>query len=81
MNTLPDFVKDRVELIRKNLENALFIADELQGTVYRTEGESDLHRKLTAYLMPNLEHWMHGVQAGNIKDLEDLIEKRKKMGL
>lgn len=64
-----------LEMIKLHLEDAHRIAVQWQAKVLSTEGDSALHRKLSAYLTPNLRHWIDGVQAGNVKDLEETLKK------
>lgn len=66
-----------VDAIKANLEKAYESAVALQTFVQTTEGDSDLYRKLAFYLTPNLAHWLEGAQAGNMKDLNDTLNKRK----
>ena len=64
-----------LELIKAHLEDAHRLAAQWQARVLEQEGDSALHRKLSAYLTPNLRHWISGVQAGNVKDLEETLKK------
>ena len=64
-----------IELIKSHLQDAHRIAAQWQAKVLDTEGDSALYRKLSAYLTPNLQHWISGVQAGNVKDLEETLKK------
>lgn len=63
------------------LHNSLFIAlqkaQAMQAKVFEEEGDSDLHRKFANYLIPNLNHWLTGSQAGGIKDLTDILARRE----
>ena len=52
-------------------------AQAAQAKVFAEEGDSELHRKLSSYLVPNLTHWLTGAQAGGIKDLTTTVERRK----
>ena len=64
-----------LNLIKSYLEDAHRIAAKWQQDVYAVEGDSALFRKLSAYLTPNLQHWITGAQAGNVKDLEETLKK------
>lgn len=55
---------------------AFAISQKWQAEVQSTEGDSDLYRKLAFYLTPNLNHWINGMQAGNMKDLDELFKRR-----
>lgn len=75
---MTDPVTDKlVADIKANLDAAFGSASALVSHVYTTEGDSDLHRKLAFYLLPSLNHWINGAQAGNMKDLETTLAKRK----
>ena len=65
-----------LNLIKSYLEDAHRIAAKWQQDVYAVEGDSALFRKLSAYLTPNLQHWISGAQAGNVKDLEETLSKK-----
>jgi hypothetical protein len=69
-------MNNELALIRSYLEDAHRIAAKWQQDVYAVEGDSALYRKLNAYLTPNLQHWITGAQAGNIKDLEETLSKK-----
>lgn len=66
-----------LNLIRSYLEDAHRIATQWQEAVYAAEGDSALYRKISAYLTPNLQHWITGAQAGNIKDLTETFMQKK----
>lgn len=68
--------KDYVDNIESHLQAALSVALAMQKHVEETEGDSDLYRKLAFYLSPNLNHWLSGAQAGNIRDLRELLQRR-----
>lgn len=65
-----------LDQIKKHLQSALDLSQAWQTKVQTEEGDTDLTRKLAFYLTPNLNHWLHGQQAGNMKDLEELFKKR-----
>jgi len=65
-----------LNLIKSYLEDAHRIAAKWQQDVYAVEGDSVLYRKLSTYLTPNLQHWISGAQAGNIKDLEETLKQK-----
>ena len=69
-------LKNYVDNIESHLQHALAVANAMQQHVMDTEGDSDLHRKLCMYLTPNLNHWIVGAQAGNIKDLKETLARR-----
>jgi len=72
-----DVVKNYILEIEDHLNAALTDALLLQKHVEETEGDSDLYRKLAFYLSPSLNHWIGGVQAGNMKDLRELLNRRE----
>ena len=55
---------------------ALKMSQELQSRVHNSEGDTDLYRKLSVYLTPNLIHWISGQQAGSMKDLKETLDRR-----
>jgi len=65
-----------VQEMKTHMQSALQIALFLQKDIEAAEGDSDLHRKFAFYLSPNLNHWISGLQAGNMKDLEDTLNER-----
>ena len=65
-----------LNIIKSYLEDAHRTAAQWQQAEYAANGDSALFRKLNAYLTPNLQHWITGVQAGNIKDLEETLSKK-----
>lgn len=69
-------IKTLVDTIDSSLQTARLVAMQLQNYVLETEGDSDLYRKLAYYLSPTLNHWLEGAQAGNIKDLRELLARR-----
>lgn len=73
---MSDIVKNYVDNIDNALNSALSNAQMLQNYIQETEGDSDLYRKLAFYLTPNLNHWVTGAQAGNIKDLNETLARR-----
>jgi len=74
--TEDDVIKKFIEDIDVALNTALVNAQHLQQSVQKTEGDSELYRKLAFYLVPNLNHWVSGAQAGSVKDLKDLMARR-----
>ena len=74
---LDEQLKNYTDNIAGHLQSALQLALQMQGAVIHTEGDTDLHRKIAYYLIPNLNHWIEGTQAGNVKDLRDLLAKRE----
>jgi hypothetical protein len=71
-------LKNYIDNIESHLSCIVEIAKNMQDDVMAAEGESDLHRKLTSYLVPNMNHWLNGAQAGGIKDLKELLAQRNK---
>lgn len=71
-------MQEDINEINSNLLLALQRAQVLQAKIFAEEGDSELHRKLSSYLVPNLTHWLTGAQAGSIKDLTTTVERRKK---
>jgi hypothetical protein len=71
---------DEVLSLRNKLEEALLEATMLRDRLLIDEGESDMYRKLAYYTVPNLQHWLTGAQAGNMKDLNELLEARFRAG-
>lgn len=69
-------MQDEINKINNAMFAALTEAQSLQKKVYEMEGDSDLYRKLSNYLVPNLHHWVTGNQAGSLKDLSETIERR-----
>ena len=59
-----------------HFKTALTMAEEMKKCVMDVEGDSDIHRKLQMYTIPNLTHWLNGAQAGNIKDLKETLARR-----
>lgn len=76
--TTEEQLKSYADNIAIHLQSALQLAQQMQQLTHSTEGDSDLHRKLAFYLVPNLTHWISGAQAGGVKDLDTTLEKRKK---
>lgn len=76
MITSQQLIQKYVNDIEEYLTIALVNASNLQSLIHETEGDSDLHRKLQMYLVPNLNHWIYGAQAGNIKDLKETLARR-----
>ena len=68
-----EYLKNNVKDLRNYLESAFYLAQKMQIDIKEKEGDSDLFRKFAFYLTPNLNHWINGLQAGNIKDLEITI--------
>jgi hypothetical protein len=69
-------MSQELSLIKSYLEDAHRIATQWQQAEYAAHGDSALFRKLNAYLTPNLQHWITGAQAGNIKDLEETLKQK-----
>ena len=69
-------MSQELNLIKSYLEDAHRIAAKWQQDEYAAHGDSALFRKLNAYLTPNLQHWLTGAQAGNIKDLEETLKQK-----
>lgn len=71
-----DSLKAHITNIQNHLEYALDVAKRMQDEVQTSEGDSELFRKISYYLTPNLNHWINGSQSGSIKDLEVLLKSR-----
>lgn len=71
-------MQEDINKIDKGLQDALNSAIALQQKVFETEGDSDLFRKLSCYLVPNLQRWVSGAQAGGVKDLNETLERRSR---
>jgi len=71
-----DSLKAHITNIQNHLEYALDVAKRMQDEVQTSEGDSELFRKISYYLAPNLNHWINGAQSGSIKDLESLLKSR-----
>jgi hypothetical protein len=69
-------MKNHKDNIHSHLEIAFNLAQQMQVEVQNQEGDSDLYRKLACYLVPGLNHWINGPQAGNMKDLDELFKRR-----
>ena len=69
-------LKTHIDAIRTHLSNALSAAQQAQAEIQTIEGDSDLFRKFAFYLVPNLNEWVNGLQAGNVKDLQSVLEQR-----
>lgn len=65
-----------IDSIEDHLKSAAAIAQNMKDVVQQMEGDSDLYRKLSFYLCPNLIHWITGMQAGNMKDLKETVARR-----
>lgn len=78
---MSDIIKNYIDHIEDHLNVARENAILLQTHVQETEGDSDLHRKLAFYLTPSLNHWIEGAQAGNMKDLRELLDNREKSNI
>ena len=70
-------LKTLVNEIESHLSIALSLSQQMQQRVHALETDSDLYRKLSFYLTPSLNHWINGAQAGGMKDLKALLDKRK----
>jgi len=77
MNDKHESLKLAKNEIQRHLENALAVAISMNATVDASEGDSDLSRYLSHYLVPGLNHWISGNQAGNMKFLDELFVRRE----
>ena len=73
-----DTLKSYIDNIENHLSYVESIIKKMSDEVSSSEGDSDLHRKLCAYLLPAINHWVNSAQAGSIKDLRDLLNRRQK---
>lgn len=64
--------------ITECLQKAWNRACDWQARVHAEEGDSELFRKLSMYLQPNLKHWIDGAQCGNVMDLTKYYERQPK---
>ena len=69
-------LQNYVDNIESHLKAAAAVAQQMQAYVERTEGDSDVFRKLTFYLVPNTLHWLEGKQAGSIVDIKEALNRR-----
>lgn len=69
-------LQNYIDNIEDHLKTAAAIALHLQTYVLQTEGDTDLFRKLSYYMVPNLNHWIDGSQAGSIKDMKEALAQR-----
>jgi hypothetical protein len=76
MQQKTDTIKNHITNIQNHLEYALDVAKRMQDEVQAGEGDSELFRKISYYLVPNLNHWINGTQSGSIKDLEALLKNK-----
>lgn len=74
-------LKNYRDNIESHLEYSLAIAQNMQQVVFTEEGDSDLNRYLSFYLIPALTHWTTGAQAGNMKFLKELLDRRESEGI
>lgn len=73
---LEEFIKD----IDSHISHVYAKSRTMQDLVQQAEGDSDLYRKLSFYLTPSMHHWLEGLQAGNIRDLQELLNSRSGSG-
>ena len=73
---MPDLPGHYIDSIEDHLRSAFTLAQYMEKDLQELEGDSDLFRKVSYYLVPSLNHWLVGAQAGNIKDLRDTLAKR-----
>ena len=69
-------LKTYIDQLEGHLKLALSMTIVMQNEVQANEGDSDLLRKFSFYLTPNLNHWINGEQAGNVKDLRSVLASR-----
>lgn len=69
-------LKNYIDNIENHLKNAAAVAQQMQVHVFHSEGDSDLNRKLSSYLVPNIIHWLEGRQAGSVADLKETLVRR-----
>lgn len=74
---MPSDPKHYIDHIEDHLRTALKLAQMMEADIQESEGDSDLFRKVSFYLVPSLNHWLIGAQAGNIKDLRDCLARRE----
>lgn len=71
-----DILKNNIDNIKHHLESALKLSQSMQVEVQNAEGDSELFRKFSIYLTPSLNHWINGMQAGNMRDLNEVLKLR-----
>lgn len=71
-------LKNYRDNIEYHIQTAFTLAQNMQQVVSSTEGDSDLNRYLSMYLIPGMNHWLEGNRAGNMKFLKELFERREK---
>ena len=71
-------MSSELNLIRSYLADAHNIALRWQQSEFEANGDTPLFRKLKAYTVPGLAHWINGAQAGNVKDLTEHFERENK---
>jgi len=76
--TVHDALKNYRDNIEYHLRTALTLSEDMQKVVFASEGDSDLNRYLGMYLVPGMNHWLTGNQAGNMRFLKELFERREK---
>lgn len=81
MSDTQEVLKNFTDNIASHLETALQLSLQMQQLTMDSEGQSDLYRKLAYYLIPNLVQWVSGSQAGNVKDLRELLARRDTMAV
>lgn len=69
-------LKQYIDGLEDHLRYCLSATQQIQSEVQAAEGDSDLLRKFSFYLTPNLNHWINGEQAGNVKDLRSVLASR-----
>lgn len=70
-------LQNYIENIEYHIQTARTIAQHMQEVVASTEGDSDLNRYISMYLIPGLNHWISGKQAGNTDFIKDLLSRRQ----
>lgn len=75
--TVHDSLKNYRDNIEYHLETARNLAQDMQTVATMSEGDSDLTRYLGMYFVPGMNHWLTGNQAGNMKFLKELLERRE----
>ena len=75
-----DELKEYIDDIYSHLEYVFAITQRMEEKIKNEEGDIDLFRKLSFYLTPNMNHWLNGMQTGNVKDLRETLERRMKEG-
>jgi len=65
-----------IDELEYHLKMAVNSAIKMANEEYSDFEESGIGRTLRSYTIPNLKHWLEGVQAGSLKDLQESIIRK-----